>query len=290
MPDLHLGLIGDNIARSSAPSLHRMAGQQNGLDVQYDRLVPADLGQPFEQVFENCRNGPYAGLNITYPYKEIAARGVLIDNEQVRRIGAVNTVVFTDQGPRGYNTDYTGFLAAYHKERGHKPPGTVLLVGAGGVGRAVAFALVTLGAREIRLFDCSQERAHSLAVELRAAAPADTIVSVARTVEELAPAVDGLINCTPVGMVGRPGTAIPAEIIPGAEWAFDAVYTPVETQFILDADAAGLQIISGYELFFFQGVNAWEFFCGLPIDQDRLRMDLLQDAHRAPDASKPPGN
>lgn len=275
MPDLHLGLIGDNIKRSSSPRLHRLAGAQNGLDVQYDSLIPVDLGLPFERIFEDCRCGSYRGLNITYPYKEIAARAVTIDDEQVRSIGAINTVVFTELGPRGFNTDYSGFLAAYRKERGDTPPGVVLLVGTGGVGRAIAFAMLTLGASEIRLNDCSQERAHGLAADLRAVAPNDTIVTVGRRVEELAPGVDGLVNCTPVGMIGSPGTAIPATTMSDAEWIFDAVYTPVDTQFIRDAEAAGLQVISGYELFFFQGVNAWEFFSGLPLDLPRLRADLL---------------
>ncbi|WP_417241374.1 shikimate dehydrogenase family protein [Celeribacter sp.] len=273
MPDLHLGLIGDNIKQSSTPRLHRLAGRQNGLDVQYDSLIPIEMGQSFDTVFAACRDGSYHGVNITYPYKEVAARDVTIEDAQVRRIGAINTVVFTDEGPRGFNTDYSGFLAAYRKERADTPPGTVVLVGTGGVGRAIAFALLTLGAREIRLNDCSQERAHGLAADLRAATK-DTLITVGRTVEELSSGADGLVNCTPVGMVGRDGTAIPAAIMGGANWAFDAVYTPVDTQFLCDAAAAGLQVISGYELFFFQGVNAWDFFAGLPLDQTRLRADL----------------
>ena len=60
----------------------------------------------------------------------------------------------------------------------------------------------------------------------------------------------------------------------GAEWAFDAVYTPRDTTFLADAAAAGLQVISGYELFFRQGVDAWALFGGTPLDLDRLRRDL----------------
>ena len=62
----------------------------------------------------------------------------------------------------------------------------------------------------------------------------------------------------------------------GALWAFDAVYTPVDTQFLNDAAAQGLQIISGYELFIGQGVDAWRLFTDLPLNDDRLRADLLQ--------------
>lgn len=275
MPDLHLGLIGDNITRSSSPMLHRLAGRQNRLEVRYDSLIPADLCKPFDQVFAECRAVGYRGLNITYPYKEIAADFVTIDDPQVRRIGAVNTVVFTDQGPLGYNTDYSGFIAAYRTVRGTTAPGPTALAGAGGVGRAIAFALLTLGASKIRLLDCQPSKANALAADLRAASP-DTEIVVETTPEDLGQDASGLINCTPVGMVGYSGTAIPRSAMTQADWVFDAVYTPVETQFLQDAAALKLQIVSGYELFFFQGVNAWEYFSGLTLDQGRLRADLLK--------------
>lgn len=274
MVDLHLGLIGDNITRSSAPRLHRLAGRQNGLNVQYDSLIPADLGVPFDRLFAECGKGGYKGLNITYPYKEIAARAVAIEDEQVRRIGAVNTVVFSERGPIGHNTDYSGFIAAYRIARGEKTPGIVALVGAGGVGRAVAFGLLTLGADEIRVADRDPAKAESLVDDLRAASPGTKVVAGA-SAEDVASGAHGLINGTPVGMVGHPGTPIPDEAVLGAEWAFDAIYTPIETRFLQSARTAGLEIISGYELFFFQGVNAWSFFSGLPLDQARLRRELL---------------
>lgn len=282
MADLHLGLIGDNIARSSAPRLHRLAGLQNGLDIRYDRLIPADLGQAFDQIFDTCAGTGFKGLNITYPYKEIAATRVTVDDEQVRRIGAINTVVFSERGPLGFNTDYSGFIDAYRSVRGQAAPGIVAQVGTGGVGRAVAFGLLTLGISELRLTDRDPDKAIALAQELRAAAP-DTLITTGQSVEDIAPGAQGLVNGTPVGMVGYPGTPVPKHLMAGAEWAFDAVYTPVDTCFLQDAGRAGLQIISGYELFFYQGVNAWQFFCGLPLDHAQLRQSLLAgDGEAAP--------
>lgn len=70
MPDLKLGLIGDNISCSKAPLLHQLAGKLTGLDVRYDRLVPKDLGRDFDGVFEDCIREGYRGINVTYPYKE----------------------------------------------------------------------------------------------------------------------------------------------------------------------------------------------------------------------------
>lgn len=271
---LQLGLIGDNIARSRSPLLHVLAGRQNGVAVSYDRLIPRDLGQDFDQVFAECAKGGFRGINVTYPYKERGAAKVRIDDPLVRAIGAVNTVIFGADGPEGYNTDYSGFVAAYQRVRGDTPPGEVLMIGTGGVGRAVAFGLIALGASALRLVDRDRAKAEALAEDLRRAAPAMT-VTVEDSAEAAAKGVQGVINCTPVGMVGYEGTPIASEALAGAEWAFDAVYTPPDTQFLTDAAAHGLKIVSGWELFFFQGVHAWKLFAGLPLDQAALRDELM---------------
>jgi len=78
-----------------------------------------------------------------------------------------------------------------------------------------------------------------------------------------------------VGMVGYEGTPLPRAAMVGAEWAFDAVYTPVETEFLQDAAAEGLAVLSGWELFFYQGVHAWAHFAGKPLDEAALRDALL---------------
>ncbi|MBY6116699.1 shikimate dehydrogenase [Mameliella alba] len=274
-PDLKLGLIGDNIARSRAPSLHRLAGAQNGLAVQYDRLIPHEMGEPFDMVFDRCAERGYRGINVTYPYKERAARKVAIGDPLVAAIGAVNTVLFEPDGPKGQNTDYSGFVAAYRAAR-TVAPGICCLIGTGGVGRALAFGLLALEAEEIRLVDRDAAKAEALAADLRDAGKPTRI----RCFTEASTAADGaqgLLNGTPVGMVGYEGTPLPAGAMAGAEWAFDAVYTPVDTQFLTDAEAAGLVIISGYELFFWQGVHAWAHFSGMPLDQAALRQSLADE-------------
>lgn len=272
--DLILGLIGDNIAKSRAPLLHRLAGRQNGIAVRYDRLVPRARGQDFGAVFDSCAPAGFRGINVTYPYKEVAVGLVRIDDPLVRAVGAVNTVIFHPGGPKGHNTDLTGFQAAYRGVRGTMPPGAVLMIGTGGVGRAVAFGLIALGASEIRLVDRDRTKAESLAGALRAGSP-DTPVMVHDSAETAADGVSGVINCTPVGMVGYEGTPIDAAALEGSDWAFDAVYTPVDTQFLGDAEACGLTIISGWELFFWQGVHAWKRFSGTPLDEAALRRELL---------------
>ncbi len=272
---LRLGLIGDNIAKSQSPRLHRLAGAQNGRRVVYDSLIPAEQGMAFDPLFAHVAQAGYRGVNVTYPYKERAAAKVAIADPLVQAIGAVNTVVFAPEGPQGFNTDYSGFVAAYRRVRGATPPGPVLMIGAGGVGRAVAFGLIALGLTEFRLADRDLSKADALAGAVRAARPG-VQVTTGTDAGALSAGVAGVINCTPVGMVGYDGTPLPRARLAGAAWCFDAVYTPVDTQFLQDAAAEGVQVISGYELFIGQGVDAWAIFTGLPLDVARLRDDLAQ--------------
>lgn len=271
---LKLGLIGDNIGASQSPKLHRLAGRLHGRVVTYDRLIPKDEGLAFDALFARCAQSGYRGVNITYPYKERVVSAVQIDDPLVQAIGAVNTVVFDATGPRGFNTDYSGFIAAYRARRGAQTPGTVCMIGAGGVGRAVAFGLLALGAQVLHIVDRDATKSRTLASDLRAAGL--TVVTTGADASKAAIGAEGLINCTPVGMVGYDGTPLPAADMAGAVWAFDAVYTPVDTQFLQDANRAGLDVISGYDLFFGQGVDAWFIFTGLPLDHIALRAALLQ--------------
>lgn len=273
-PDrIRLGLIGDNIDLSRAPDLHRLAGEIAGLDVSYERLIPRAMGKDFDAVFDHCAASGYRGINVTYPYKELAARRVRSPDPLVRDVGAVNTVIFAPGGPEGHNTDLTGFVAAYRGAFGSESPGPVALIGAGGVGKAIAFGLLALGAGDLHLTDRDGERAAGLAATLGAAAPQLRVVVHADSADAVAQA-EGVVNCTPVGMVGHEGTPVAAAALAGRRWAFDAVYTPVRTTFLEDAAAAGLTCISGFELFFHQGIQAFTLFTGFDISETRLRQRL----------------
>ena len=271
MEQARLGLIGDNIAASQAPRLHALAGALQRIAVRYDLLVPAELGLGFDALFDRCADGSYHGINVTHPYKERAAARVEIENPLVRAMGAVNLVRFAPDRPRGFNTDYTGFLCAYRAKFGIEAPGIVCQVGAGGAGKAIGFALAELGADAIRIVDIDRDRAQALAGALRSAYPGLDAAAVA-SLEEAAAGARGLVNCSPLGMVRprwHPDSAYGS--CKGAAWAFDAVYTPVHTRFLADAAAAGLDTVSGFELFFHQGADGFEIFFGGTVDRVRLR-------------------
>ena len=272
---IRLGLIGDNIASSQAPKLHEIAGRLTGIPVMYERLVPKDLGQEFEEVFTSARDSGFRGLNVTYPYKERVVTFLRITDPQVAEVGAVNTVLFTPDVPEGYNTDLSGFIAGYHRAFGDRAPGPVCVVGAGGVGKAVSFGLLSLGMDQLTLLERDLPKAEGLADALKSASPS-LRVQVTADVSKATADASGLINCSPIGMVGYKGTPVPRPLMRGADWAFDAVYTPVETQFLADAAAEGLEVMSGWELYFYQGLHAFQIFHGIPLDEALLRRALTE--------------
>jgi shikimate dehydrogenase len=137
----------------------------------------------------------------------------------------------------------------------------------------MAFGLIALGLEDIRIVERDLDKAEALAEALgETRSGLRTLVT-----DDPAQAVSGaagLINCTPVGMVGYDGTPLPKQHITDAVWVFDAVYTPISTQFLRDAAALGLTTLSGYELFFHQGVDAWRIFSDGSVDQAALRAAL----------------
>ena len=269
-----LGLLGQGIGKSKAPYLHRFAASLCDVNLSYELFDFEILdANSFEDCVQSCSEQGFAGINVTHPFKEVATSLVTISNPSVSQIAAINTIRFTDDS--GHNTDASGFVKAFRNYFGDVNIGNVLLMGAGGVGKAIAYALAQLDKSvEIRLVDFDLEKAERLAENLRGtgvlarAYPQSSLADICN--------VAGLINCTPLGMYQYPGTSIPEKYIKSQSWAFDAVYTPMETQFLQIAKSKGLDVLSGFELFFYQGVDAFEIFTGHQVDEIELRKMLFE--------------
>lgn len=265
---IHLGLIGQGISRSSAPRLHRLSGKHLGLAVDYglfDLAAPGD----FASCLQRCQQAGLTGVNITHPFKTLAFQQATWLAEDVAAIGAINTILFTDEGVlSGHNTDWSGFKAAYRARFGDAAAGRVAILGAGGVGRPIAAALQQLGATELHIFDRDRQAAERLAADLRSP---NCPITVCADAASASAAVDGLINATPIGMHNHPGCPLPVDCFGRPAWAFDAIYTPIDTPFLRHAKAAGAEILSGYELFLHQGIDAFRLFTGRQIGIMELR-------------------
>lgn len=275
---LRLGLIGGNITATRSPALHVACGLSVGVNVTYDLIIPAERGMGFAALVAECERLGFAGVNVTYPHKEEAAALVASGDPVVRKMGSSNTIRFSPDGPRAYNTDHSGFVAAFRAAFGARGPGRVLVLGTGGVGRAVGFGLADLGAKEIVLHDTDAAKVAALAKAIRGHAGVAVSTADPDRLGNL-DGFDGVVNCTPLGMVGRPGSPLRDGVRGRPMWAFDAVYTPADTPFRAQVLGLGAAFLGGYELYFHQGVRAFEIFSGLRVSAPDWVRGVL--THRA---------
>lgn len=262
---LNIGLIGQAISASRSPSLHIMLGELHQLPVDYLLQVPEESSaESFRSKLADIREQGFIGTNVTFPYKQIAIDSADEVNDAVKKVGASNTLLLKDGKVRAFNTDYTGFIRGYKNRLGDLPAGKVLMIGAGGVGRAIGFALFEVGATELLVTDLSEASAQSLVDAINAAGLKARYVAK-EDIPTAAAEVDGLVNCTPVGHLKTPGIPLDENLIDGQQWAFDAVYTPMDTEFLIAANKKGLKIVSGFDLFFYQAIDAFEIFTGVKV-------------------------
>jgi shikimate dehydrogenase len=273
-----VGLIGAKIGRSISPAMHEAGARALGIDLRYHLIDTDRLGHRLEdlpRLIEGVRLLGFAGVNITHPFKEAVAGCLDAVEGPAAAVGSVNTVVIRDGRLIGHNTDYTGFVAAWRRTFGAMRPGRAALIGAGGVGRAMAHGLAALGADELRIVDLDRARAEALAAELRRS----RVARGAAVFPDAAAALngaDGAANATPVGMYAYPGNPVAAASFGGLRWATDAVYTPLETEFVIAARRAGARVMTGQELAIGQAVDAFALFLGRPAPADTMRAVFLQ--------------
>ena len=259
-------ILGYPIGHSISPLFQQAALDHLSLDVRYEawETPPDDLTASVERL----RQADFLGANITVPHKEVVSR--LLDHveEPARLIGAVNTVVNRDGFLTGHNTDAEGFLRALREDGGFDPRGrAVLLLGAGGVARAVAYTLAGEGAACIAIANRTLDRAQKLAEEIKPLAASVQAVSLeTRTLKPLAAESDLIVNCTSLGMrhgAGAEKTPLTAELIPPSALVVDLVYSPPETPLLKEAIRAGASTLPGLPMLVYQGAASFRLWTGL---------------------------
>ncbi len=245
------GVLGDPVEHSRSPAMHNAAFEALGLEWRYVKLpVAADV---FAETVRALPGSGYRGANVTIPHKEAALALADDASDAARAIGAANTLTFADGEIHADNTDAAGLLAALPRE----PDGMVALVlGAGGAGRAAAWALREAGA-EVSVWNRTPERARALADELEVAHV------------EAPVAADLVVNATSVGL--RTSDVIedlPLAWIDPPQVAVELVYGDHETPFSAWAQAGGAELVDGLEVLVRQGALSFERWTGRepPID------------------------
>jgi shikimate dehydrogenase len=253
------GLIGNPVEHSLSPPMHEAAYDACGLEARYVTFEPREGGGAV--AVESAATLGVAGLNVTIPFKQEVLDAVDPD-PLAERIGAVNTVHFGTDPPTGYNTDAAGAVRAL-EHHDVTLSGAAVVVGAGGAGRAVAFALADEG-MTVHVANRTEGRADELAEavgESHPHGPENARGHGLDTLPELVAGADVLVNATSVGM-DEDRSPVPAEAVHADMAVLDAVYSPLETRLLRDAENAGARTVDGAWMLLYQGVEAFERWTG----------------------------
>ena len=245
------GILGRPVSHSLSPAMHNAAFRELGINAVYVAFPVVDLAQ----AVAGLRGLDIQGVSVTIPFKEEIIP--LIDelDLQAARIGAVNTVVNRDGRLCGYNTDWLGALKAL-KAKTRLKGEHVLLLGAGGASRAIAFGILEEGG-QVTLTDVDGPRAAALAQELKVAAiPLDAVAQCPAAL---------LVNATPVGMEPKAeGIPIDPDLLGRYRLVMDIVYKPLETRLLREAKARGAATIDGLQMLIHQATAQFELWTGKP--------------------------
>ena len=254
------GIIGYPLAHSVSPALQQAALDHHGIDARYEawETPPEEL----EGRLNSLRGSDMLGASVTVPHKEAVIPYLDRLTPEAQRTGAVNTIVHRHGVLEGHNTDVPGFLRALREDGRFEPLGRrVLVLGAGGAARAVAFALVGQGVGELSIANRTLDRARSLVSDL------NTTVAVALALDASSLSnPDGwelVVNCTTLGMrhgAGEGETPIPASLIPADALVCDLVYNPQETPLLRAAAQAGARTLGGLPMLVYQGAEAFRLW------------------------------
>ncbi len=291
-PRMLLGLIGLNIQGSMSPALFADAFAAADIDGYY-HLIDVDRlpGRKLQELLQSIKALGFAGANVTYPFKqEIIGLLDAVDPEAAQ-VGAVNTIAIAPDGcTTGYNFDRRGWRNSFAATLGSDSAkgATVVQIGAGGAGRAVAYALMDLGAAVLIIHDIDAARADALRSEIATAYGASRCRLAGDLAHDIAEA-DGVVNATQVGMRGFPGNPVPAAALKPQHWAADVIYTPMQTAFLRAAAAKGARTLNGAGMCIYQAAEAFRLFTGLTPDVARLHRAFAvavaaRDAASAPAA------
>ncbi len=271
------GVFGDPIAHSLSPAMHNAAFSALGMDCIYHafRVKPEKL----EKAILGAEAMGFGGLNLTVPLKEVALKLDCVKPDPLaEKIGAINTVVFGETGEiKGYNTDGLGAKQALQNSAVEIEGSKIVVAGAGGAARSIAFQLAADGA-EIIIVNRTEGRAIELAKDISTAALSGNVTGRGLSgLKDLLQDANILINTTTLGMHPSTETTIAtAEDLHPDLTVFDIVYNPLETRLLREAKASGAKTVSGVLMLVYQGAEAFKLWTGIEPPVELMKKTVLE--------------
>lgn len=270
------GLLGYPIGHSVSPLIHNELAARCGQNLVYLPLqVEADrLGD----AVKGADAWNFLGMNVTIPYKEAIIEHLKEIDPVARQIGACNTLVRIEGGYKGYNTDAPGLYRAMQEEGVDVYGANAVILGAGGVAKAIAYMLATHEVGRLWILNRTKDKAQALAEEVNGFVGRD--VACGLSMQEYASIeADRLlvIQATSIGMSPKSGVAViddPAfyqKIAVGV----DVIYNPQETRFMQLVKEAGGKTMNGLKMLLYQGIIAYELWNGIQVPE-KDAMEIYQ--------------
>lgn len=263
------GVMGNPVEHTMSPAIHNTLAQALG-----ENLVYVPFHVPEGHAGDAVR-GAYAlnllGMNVTVPYKRDVVPFLKEIDPLAETIGAVNTLVRTEGGFKGYNTDMPGLYRAMSEDGVGIEGEDVLILGAGGVARAVAILAVRKGARRILILNRTLDKAQRIALEVNSLAPAAGQPARALALEECA-SLPGdrylAIQATNVGMFPKTEEAVIEDtaFYRKVHTGYDLVFNPPRTRFMDLVEENGGRAFGGLKMLLYQGIIAYELWTGAQVD------------------------
>jgi shikimate dehydrogenase len=267
------GVIGHPIAHSRSPALHSYWLRRYGLKGHYIPIDIAPIDLP--ELIRTLPRLGFVGLNITIPHKEAIVNIADIVTDRAALIGAANTLIFRKDGKiHADNTDGSGFIANIRQAAPYWAPasGPAVVLGAGGAARAVVAALIEVGVPEIRVANRTRPRADALRADFGAKLHVHEWVQAGNLLDDAVT----VINTTSLGMTGKPDFRVPLDRLNPKALVNDLVYTPLKTQFLIEAEALGATVVDGLGMLLHQAAPGFERWFGVrPEIDDATRQAVL---------------
>lgn len=264
------GLIGSPVAHSKSPAIHNFLAEKTGYDLCY-AAFPVEEGSLNKAV-----DGAYAlgmqGINVTVPYKQEVIPFLKDIDPLAKKIGAVNTLVRTDGGYTGYNTDMPGLLRAFERDGVEVKDKDLIILGAGGVARAVVMLLEESGAASVTIINRNADRAEDLAGDVNKAG--DRNFARPLSIGEADRLPEGkkyiVIQATSVGMHPDENACVidDKSFYEHVSIGYDLIFNPAETMFMKHCREAGALAYNGSKMLLYQAVIAFEHWTGLKVSDE----------------------
>jgi shikimate dehydrogenase len=262
-----VGLFGSPVAHTASPAMHNAAFA--ALKMNWCYLACPVEPRNLRTALLGARDMGFRGVNLTVPHKILALDVVDEIDTEARKLGAVNTILFDGTKLRGFNSDGYGFERALKEEFDLSLKGKrILVLGAGGAGRAIAIKCGLAGAAKVIVANRTVAKIQPIAAQMATLkAPFEQIALAVRDVQRVIATVDVLVNATPVGLKTSDSLGLPASLFTSKLVVYDTIYRPAETELIRLASEGGAKVSNGLSMLLHQGARSFEIWtkCKAPL-------------------------